>query len=460
MSHALAAAGAVLALPSGVIRPALGARLVSAARESKLLPPRRRPARDGAVAVAAIAPTTDLEIRAAARAATVPKLLHPTSRAEEVSTGDPSPIIIPSETKRLHPRGDSVAAESPVSSTSDRESQAATSPEPVSGRARIPRTPAVATIVSPRSAAIVSKHRVCIDGFEEEGPGSNVDPNVLAERLPWFLSYCNVGKSVIDLGADGREVGPFPDVVRRGDIVIFGDPHWADSLAVDTVIRAHERILMPTLGGVFAVEKQFTTYWKRCVDAGLADSITWGDFARTRDFVLNLADCMPAPRRGADSPRAAEVLGHRRQTWHPKPTVPAHQQLVGTRCRVFEPTTVEAVRELFAASRGFDFIPLGAGVRPSSALVARRPGLFTVPFAGAAKLQGASVFRLARAEGLALLRDILGTADRLVVGPLRWVKARRFSHFEASRRPSKVNPTKELDEIGPRYVRVPEGHTI
>ena len=92
--------------------------------------------------MAAIAAPADLEIRAAAPTATFPKLLHPTSRVEEVSTGNPSPLIISTEGKRLHPRGDSAPAESPVSSTSNRENHAAMGSEPVSGHTRIPRTPA------------------------------------------------------------------------------------------------------------------------------------------------------------------------------------------------------------------------------------------------------------------------------------------------------------------------------
>ncbi len=80
MSHALAAPGAVLALAGGVIRSALGARLVLSARPSQLVTPRGRPARPRAVPVAAIAAPADVELVAAPAAVPHPKILHPTSR--------------------------------------------------------------------------------------------------------------------------------------------------------------------------------------------------------------------------------------------------------------------------------------------------------------------------------------------------------------------------------------------
>lgn len=307
-----------------------------------------------------------------------------------------------------------------------------------------------------------SEHRICADGFQDEGPGSNMDPCVLAERLPWFLSFCNVGKPVVD--GDGRDLGVFPGVVKRGDVVIFGDPAWADALAVDTVMRANDRIPLPSLGGAFAFERQFEAYWSACIDVGLGRPVAWKDFIHSPDFVLNLADSLPAPRRSLeppDSQRAAALLGHRRQAFHPKPSIAPHQQLVGTRCRVFEPTGIVDVHALFEAGRGFDFVPLGAGARPTSAMVERRPGLLTVPFTGAAaKLRRASIFRLSPDEGQALLRSILDTADRLVVGPLRWKRPRRFTHFEITRRPSKTNPANDVSEYTSQYVPVPDGCSI
>ncbi|MCM2334574.1 MAG: lytic transglycosylase domain-containing protein, partial [Anaeromyxobacteraceae bacterium] len=106
--------------------------------------------------MAPITRPADLEFSAAAPAAPVPKLLHPTSRAEEVSTGDLSRIIISTETKRLHPRGDPAATGSPVSFHQPTERQAAQQGSPGSSHGRNPRPPALATIGLPRFAAIVS----------------------------------------------------------------------------------------------------------------------------------------------------------------------------------------------------------------------------------------------------------------------------------------------------------------
>lgn len=100
MRHPLAAPGAVGPLPVRVIGPPVGARLVPTPCHPELLAPRQATAPVRAVPVPAIARATDLELRAAARTTALPKLVHPTPRADEVSTGGLARIIIPGETKR------------------------------------------------------------------------------------------------------------------------------------------------------------------------------------------------------------------------------------------------------------------------------------------------------------------------------------------------------------------------
>lgn len=100
MRHALAAPGAVGALPIRVIGAAVGARLVAPASTADLLAPGFVAAVTRAVAVPAIAAATNLKVRAAAQTTAHPKLVHPTPRADEVSTGGLAEIIIPGETKR------------------------------------------------------------------------------------------------------------------------------------------------------------------------------------------------------------------------------------------------------------------------------------------------------------------------------------------------------------------------
>ena len=103
MRHALAAPGAVGPLPVRVIGPPVGARLAPASCHTELLAPRQAAALVRAVPVPAIARAADLELRAAARTTALPKLVHPTPRAGEVSTvstGGLARIIVPGETKR------------------------------------------------------------------------------------------------------------------------------------------------------------------------------------------------------------------------------------------------------------------------------------------------------------------------------------------------------------------------
>ena len=156
MRHALALTGAVDPLSIIVIGPTLGACLVPVPGPLHLLPSRYDATIARAVPVTPIAPTADVKVVSAPAASPPPKLLHPTPRAEEPSTGDPSPITISSETKRLHPRGDSAATGSPVSSTGGDDPRPVRATRPVSGLAEIPRYAALAMIDGPRFAVFVS----------------------------------------------------------------------------------------------------------------------------------------------------------------------------------------------------------------------------------------------------------------------------------------------------------------
>jgi hypothetical protein len=135
MRHALSPTGAIGPLSISVVGPTLGACLVPVPGPLDLLPSRYDATIVRTVTMAPIAPTADVKVVAAPAASPPPKLLHPTPRAEEVSTGDPRPIIISSETKRLHPRGDSAATGSPVSSTGGDDPRPVPATRPVSGPA-------------------------------------------------------------------------------------------------------------------------------------------------------------------------------------------------------------------------------------------------------------------------------------------------------------------------------------
>lgn len=303
------------------------------------------------------------------------------------------------------------------------------------------------------TASPPAAHQIYVDGFEADGPGSNVDPNVLAAKLPWFLSFCRATTPVWDLA---REEDPphgpctLAAMVRAGDVVVFGEPVWTNAVAVDTVLCVGERVTLPARANPgraasFSLEKDFARYWDECVSKGLAvGSMSWEAFRRSADFVLNLVDSL-------SSARAEALLGHPRETMHQTPGVNPQMQIVGRRCRIDSPVAAGALVDQFMAGNGFDFIPTGT-LPDLGHLASRLPDVFIARFEGAkdrlwpGEKSQPSIFRLNEQDGRTLLSAILMHAEQLVHGPLEWLSPRRFSRFDADRKPE--------------YVPVPKGHEV
>ncbi|HTP29087.1 MAG TPA: hypothetical protein VMK12_25925 [Anaeromyxobacteraceae bacterium] len=143
-----------------------------------------------------------------------------------------------------------------------------------------------------------SEHRVCVDGLEDEAPGSECRSERArgtAALVPLVLQRREARPRLRWPGR--RDLRTFPGVVNPGDVVIFSDPRWVDGIAIDLVLCASERVELPTLDDAFALEDRFDAYWKECVEKGLAEPTIWEGFVRTPDFVLSLADSLPASRR-------------------------------------------------------------------------------------------------------------------------------------------------------------------
>jgi len=221
MRHAAAAATPVSPLAVGVVGPALRARLVASAGLAHLAPPRQVPAVGRAVPVPPITRPADLKSRAATPTWPVSKLFHPSPPAEEVSTGGPTAIIISSETKRLHPRGGPAATGPPVSSSGTLQPQAAQTGPPVSCHGRIPRTSALATIASPRFAAIVS---IGTAGYSWSPPGGR------SWRGRWLLRPLFAGSPIVRVSVRVPSSSPslFESVVPTLKYVgLLLGPKWA-----------------------------------------------------------------------------------------------------------------------------------------------------------------------------------------------------------------------------------------
>jgi len=125
--------GAVLALALGMAAGALAAPLILAAGDGKLPAPSHSTAIVSAIAVAVVARSAQPELRATSPARPGSKL-HPPPRADELSTSAKTCAIVSTETSGYSaPRGDPVAAGSPVSSTGDLERRRACYARPLFG---------------------------------------------------------------------------------------------------------------------------------------------------------------------------------------------------------------------------------------------------------------------------------------------------------------------------------------
>lgn len=86
------------------------------------------------------------------------------------------------------------------------------------------------------------KGQVYADGLAANQPGSNMDPNVFSDVLPWHLTYCRIisreATSVVaGIPAAGLPALPvLPEVVHPGDLIVFGDVVSTHIECVDTVM--------------------------------------------------------------------------------------------------------------------------------------------------------------------------------------------------------------------------------
>jgi len=182
------------------------------------------------------------------------------------------------------------------------------------------------------------------DGFAADTPGSNVDPNVFSEVLPWHLSFCRLSDSEtssIVSGAARR--GVLGELVAQGDLIVFGDTFNNRITWVDTVMCVHGRAVIPSEGGQFILEENFTRYWDEVSE--FEPQMTWERFTRLRDYRRNLVDTMPPDGR------------------HRTTSVVPHYQVIGRRPKDVAVSRPAIVEQLLAGD-GFDFIPLRATDAP------------------------------------------------------------------------------------------------
>lgn len=247
--------------------------------------------------------------------------------------------------------------------------------------------------------------RVYGDARGDNKPGSNVDPNILSEVMPWFLSFCRIcNRAPHNLVAPDR-VRLLSEEVGLGDLVIFGGDGIAkDVVFVDTVLCVGATLEIPQLKGRLNVREYFD---RHAATLGLLGS--WDKFTTTRAYRCNLKD-------------SEEGRNHHGTKVNP------HHQIVGKRSVMGHPTTIakEAVVELLLSGNGFNFIPL----RPDSPFtenkeVISRPGLFSTKITGIYRQikedDGDVKIKVAKIDpDLArwLIRAIVYQSEKLVLDPV------------------------------------------
>lgn len=232
------------------------------------------------------------------------------------------------------------------------------------------------------------------DGYANEMPGPNLDPNVFSDVLPWHLSFCRI----CNLRPRNLICGvPLSYRVRKGDVVVFGNLVSTHIVFVDVVFVVAATPELPKIGDEFALRDRYPE-----LRAGVPqlEAHDWDSFAATRSYRLNLAD-------------TAAGRGH-----HWSNVVP-YRMIVGRRWD--EPADITSVelRQRFVDRAGFNCIPLAGKQASKNSAVVRRPELFCQRFEGADRLlRGGHVVELENADGERLLRTVFEAAETLVLDPI------------------------------------------
>jgi hypothetical protein len=232
------------------------------------------------------------------------------------------------------------------------------------------------------------------DARSDNTPGANVDPHVLSETLPWFLSFCLIdARNKKRLVSGSNKI--LSETVRPGDVILFGGLLSTHIVFVDTVLCVSATPELPQQEGTLDVR----AYHR--VNADVYGLGTWRSFVKSRDYQLNLKD-------------AESGGGHHRTKVRP------HRQIVGRR-RPASASKISrsALLKQFIGGKGFNFVPLAVHPEPVSRnkSLKRTPGLLTLRFKGASGVLSMPVNRLPASVGSDMLRLVLA-AETLVLDPI------------------------------------------
>jgi hypothetical protein len=234
------------------------------------------------------------------------------------------------------------------------------------------------------------------DAIADNTPGSNVDPNVLSDVIPWFLSYCLIEKrDEKRCVADDNRRSLLSEIVRPGDLIVFGNYVNSRVIFVDTVFCVSTVLVIPQSGGNLDIQEYHRQHGP---ELGLPD---WEDFKKTRAYLLNLK----AGRPGGS---------------HHEAHINPHLQIVGTR-KQNHPATInkDSLLQQCLAGEGFNFIPLKQSYESSNNEIATRRPLFSTDlFDFAKEIKQNSINPLKDGDASRLLRAIVHQSDELVLDPI------------------------------------------
>ncbi len=245
---------------------------------------------------------------------------------------------------------------------------------------------------------------VYADGIAENTPGPNIDPHVFSDLVPRHLSFCNVDKRTSKTAVRGHlpaaaaEGAVLSEVVRPGDLVLFGNWLSTHLLWSDTVLCVGECMSIPQRNNCLTIVENLEEYWPAATKRPFDKERSLDEFLQSRTYLLGLKD-------------STSTGGHHRTEIDP------HLQIVGSRHEP-EVLTRDALVEALCNGTGFSFIPMRARQDSGNKSVRARPGLFVLEHRGiAAELGGGSgVVALSHVFGKRLIRRLIETADTLVLG--------------------------------------------
>lgn len=252
------------------------------------------------------------------------------------------------------------------------------------------------------------------DGFESNQPGSNVDPHIFSDLIPWHLTYCLIDKRAPKTYVQNPPTGLAPnailsEAVQRGDAIVFGGTFNTNVFWADTVLRVDHTAPLPIRDSRLRIVEDIESYWPLATGEPFDARTSRERLLKSKTYRYGLVDSEPGGM-------------------HNKSDIAKPIQIIGRRGKPAETCRRGLVAEL-REGLGFNFIPLAKAQNSCNQDLLKRPGLFNARFPSIQRLLGprsSGVVTLPEKQGVDLLSTIVEQADVLVVDqrPLKAPKLR------------------------------------